>query len=135
MKTVIKNSAHDPCLPVSLTPCLSEVDQPKRRLSSCFNSFPAIRLSASVSDQIRVTFSTSCPPGALRKTVKKSEITNPQKPLKFHFITLSITFFSMPKVKPGKETVKFLAIFDHASIRASPSFSLLPSVKSPVLTL
>jgi hypothetical protein len=26
----------------------------------------------------------------------------------------------MPKVKPGKETVKFLAIFDHASFYAFP---------------
>jgi len=58
MKTVIKNSAQDLCLPLSLTPRFSEVDQPQRRLSSCFNSFPAIRLNASVSDQIRVTFST-----------------------------------------------------------------------------
>jgi len=42
----------------------------------------------------------------------------------------------MPKVKPGKETVKFLAIFDHVSPFAfSSPFSLLPPVKSPVLTL
>ena len=37
----------------------------------------------------------------------------------------------MPKVKLGKETVKFLAIFDHMCLCASSSFSLLPSVKSP----
>ena len=36
-----------------------------------------------------------------------------ENPLKFHFIALSNTFFLMPKVKLGKETVKFLAIFDH----------------------
>jgi hypothetical protein len=42
----------------------------------------------------------------------------------------------MPKVKPGKETVKFLAIFDHMSSFAfSSAFSLLPAVKSRVLTL
>jgi len=48
MKTVIKNSAQAPCPPLSLTRRFSprmlsgqrEVDQPPRRLSSCFNSFP-----------------------------------------------------------------------------------------------
>jgi hypothetical protein len=40
MKTVIKNSAQDPCLHISLTPRFSEADQPQCRLRSCFNSFP-----------------------------------------------------------------------------------------------
>src|SRR5437899_10903994 len=40
MKTVIKNSAQVLCLPLALTPRFSEVDQPLRRLASCFNSFP-----------------------------------------------------------------------------------------------
>src|SRR5260370_42316704 len=104
MKTVIKNSAQDPCLALSLTPRFSprklsgqrEVGQPQRRLSSCFNSFPAIRLNATVSDQIRVTFSTSCPPEPPRKTVKKSDITNPQTTLEFNFIALSNTCLLMP---------------------------------------
>jgi len=42
----------------------------------------------------------------------------------------------MPKVKPGKETAKFLAIFDHLSLCAfSSPFSQFAPVKSPVLTL
>jgi ABC-type lipoprotein export system ATPase subunit len=88
----------------------------------------------------------------LIRTVKKSEITSPQKPLKFHFIALSNTFFPMPKVKLGKETVKFLAIFDHAifftryvlhsfvspfSYRPEPNFAQINPMPlaAPLLTL
>jgi hypothetical protein len=49
----------------------------------------------------------------LNGAVKKSEITTLRKCLKFNFITLSKTFFLMPKLQAGKETVKFLAIFGH----------------------
>src|SRR5260370_2455456 len=63
----------------------------------------------------------------LIRAVKKSEIANPQKPLKFNFIALSNTFFLMPKVKCGKETVKFLAIFDHVSMCASYSPFSVPA--------
>jgi len=62
MKTVIKNSAQVPCLPLSLTPRFSEVDQLRRQLSSCFNSLPATRPNPSTCDQIRPTFLTwDCP--------------------------------------------------------------------------
>jgi hypothetical protein len=45
-------------------------------------------------------------------------------------ISLSNTFFPMPKVLLGKETVKFLAIFDHLSGRASlaPNLFTSPSI-------
>jgi len=56
MRTVIKYSAQSPCLHLTLTPRFSEVDQLQHPHSSCFNSFPAIRLNPTISDQIRVTF-------------------------------------------------------------------------------
>jgi len=53
-----------------------------------------------------------------------------EKCLKFNFIALSNTFFT-PKVKGCKETVKFLAVFNHAAQCAlSSPFSLLPPVRS-----
>jgi hypothetical protein len=36
-----------------------------------------------------------------------------RKPLKFNFIKLFKAFFLLPTLKPGKETVKFLAVFEH----------------------
>ena len=128
MKTVIKNSAQDPCLPLSLTPRflsrkLSEqlvVGQMQRRTSN-----------PTESESIRLNPSNLLPDVARsgRRSLPQSkiEILNSKicpKPLKFHFIALSYTFFLKPKVKPDKETacspkcvwrkrVKFLALFDH----------------------
>jgi hypothetical protein len=66
-------------------------------------------------------------------SIKSGQAHKPRKPLKFHFITLSNTFFLMPKVKLGKETVKFVAIFDHVSFAPLPPlFPLLAPVKFPV---
>ena len=70
---------------------------------------PAVRLNPTISDQIRVTFSTAL----WHSAVKKSEMKIPRKPLKFNFLKLSKTFFLMAKLKVGKGTVKFLAIFEH----------------------
>ena len=115
MKTVITNSAQCPCLPLSLTRRFSsQFPLPTRwgegqgegllANPGSFNSFPAIRPNPTISDQIRLTFLPCCPDRVglnngnerqltvkifimrLTRTVKKSEITNPQKPLKFNFI-------------------------------------------------
>jgi hypothetical protein len=59
-----------------------------------------------------------------RTVVKKSEIDSRNFTL-FHFLTL---FFD-EQVKRGKETVKFLVIFDHLNLQP------LPPLKLPVLTL
>jgi hypothetical protein len=56
----------------------------------------------------------------------KEKCNTLRKPLKFNFIALSNTFFLMPGLKVGKETVKFLAVYDHIS---SP-FSQLTPVRS-----
>src|SRR6267154_5545400 len=77
MKTVIKNSAQDPCPPLSLTPRFSEVDHPQRWLSSCFNSFPAIRLNPSISDQIRVTFLTGSRSTPVQVSPTQSNLVQP----------------------------------------------------------
>ena len=73
-----------------------------------------IRPNPSISDQIRLTFLMACPPKRSRRMVQAVK-KNDMKCHLFHFIALYYTFFPMPKVKPGKETVKFLAIFDHFS--------------------
>jgi len=59
----------------------------------------------------------------------------------FHFISLSNTFFLMSKLQVGKETVKFLAIFDHLLARAKltshvgrPRFTFeISNLKSAIL--
>ena len=65
MKTVIKNSAQVPCLPLSLTHRFSSFRLPIRLGEGqregfvnpgSFNSLPAIRPDPTVCDQIRVTF-------------------------------------------------------------------------------
>jgi len=65
MKTVIKNSAQVPCLALSLTPRFSEVDQPKRRLSSCFNSFPGHPTESEYIRPNPSNFFSGLPPEAL----------------------------------------------------------------------
>jgi hypothetical protein len=85
-----------------------------------FNSFSAIAANPSISDQIRVTFLTGFRSTPVQVSPTQSNLVQPNP-----------TTPPPPGKEIGKETVKFLAIFDHVSLCAlSSPFSLLTPVKS-----
>jgi len=71
---------------LSLTPRFSEVVLDQFYSAAVSTASRAIRLNPSISGQIRVTFLRTNPQSTFGEPVKKSEITNPKKTLKFNFI-------------------------------------------------
>jgi hypothetical protein len=123
-------------LPCSLSKSPIEIRKSKMSINSLFQSHskafkdkklepPRLELTVenfcshmppTESEYIRLNPTNFSSPPSRRPAVKKAVKKSVMKCHLFHFLTLSNTFFPMPKVLSGKETVNFLAIFDQTPL-------------------